>query len=224
LPSKLGQACLVLVAFAGCATDPAEPNCEARTLRVDGITVPANNNQARTFGFDLNGDKVIDNNAGMVTGTLHTQIPAFDLSAAATARLAADIVWELEVETCNDGTRIVDARMPISTVFDPNGTFPAPGFVEATRSAIELVQRADGTWEGKLGMAFAAQALIEGTIAPLAPYFDEHQLFMEYLDASPRDGRITVEEMRKASVVKTLLAPDLGAQGTSFGIAFTGRE
>jgi hypothetical protein len=224
LPSKLGQACLVLVAFAGCATDPADPICEARTLRVDGVAVPTNNNQARSFGFDLNGDKAIDNNTGMVTGTLHSQIPNFDLATAATARLADDIVWEVEVEQCDDGTRIVDARMPISIVFDPNGTFPGPGFVDATRSAIKLAQRADGTWEGTLGMAFDPAALIEATIAPLAPYFDEHQLFMDYLDVSPKDGKITVEEMRKASVVKSLLAPDLGKQGTSFGIAFTAHE
>jgi hypothetical protein len=225
LPSKLGQACLVLVAFAGCATDPADPICEARTLRVDSIVVPVNNTRAREFGFDLDDDKAIDNNAGMVTATLYSQIPNFDLAAAATARLADDIVWEIEVESCDDGApRIVDARMPISTVFDPNGTFASPGFIAATRSAIELAQRTDGTWEGTLGMAFAADALIEATIAPLAPYFDAHQLFMDYLDTSPRDGHITVEEMRKASVVKTLLAPDLGKAGTSFGIAFTAHE
>lgn len=225
LPSKLGQVCLLLVAVVGCATDPAEPRCETRRLRVDAVTVPKNNNLAREFGFDLNADEAVDNNAGMVTATLHTMITNFDLGTAATVRLADDIVWEVEVETCDDGTqRIADARMPVSTVFDPIGTFPAAGFLAANRSAIQVAQRADGTWSGTLGMAFAADALIEATVAPLAPYFDTHQLFMEYLDKSPKDGHITVEEMRAASVVKTLLAPDLGSDGTSFGIAFTAHE
>jgi hypothetical protein len=225
LPSKLGQVCLLLVAVVGCATDPAEPICETRTLRVDTVAVPKNNNLAREFGFDLDADKAIDNNAGMVTATLHAMIPNFDLATATTARLADDIVWEVEVETCDDGTQqVANARMPVSTVFDPAGTFPAAGFVAATRSAIAVTQRADGTWDGKLGMAFAPDALIDATVAPLAPYFDEHQLFMEYLDTSPKDGHITVEEMRKASVVKTMLAPDLGSDGTSFGIAFTAHE
>lgn len=225
LPSKLGQLCLVLVAVAGCATDPDEPLCEARALRVDSIRVPTNNTLARELGFDLDGDEAIDNNAGMVTGTLYAMVPNFDLETPASARLADDVVWTIEVETCDDGTsRVVEPRMPISTVFDPSGTFASTGFVDATRSAVALSQRADGTWDGKIGMAFAPDALIDATIAPLAPYFDEHQLFMEYLDKSPKDGRITVEEMRKASVVKTLLAPDLGKAGTSFGIAFTARE
>jgi len=39
--------------------------------------VPTNNNQAREFGLDLNGDKVVDNQLGMVLGTLATM--GFDI-------------------------------------------------------------------------------------------------------------------------------------------------
>jgi len=39
--------------------------------------VPTNNNQAREFGLDLNGDKTVDNQLGMVLGTLATM--GFDI-------------------------------------------------------------------------------------------------------------------------------------------------
>src|SRR5688572_21654911 len=39
--------------------------------------VPTNNNQAREFGLDLNGDKTVDNQLGMVLGTLSTM--GFDI-------------------------------------------------------------------------------------------------------------------------------------------------
>src|SRR4051812_33435904 len=35
---------------------------------VDHEFVPTNNNQAREFGLDLNGDSVVDNQLGMVLG------------------------------------------------------------------------------------------------------------------------------------------------------------
>jgi hypothetical protein len=37
------------------------------------VTVPANNTQAREIGLDLNGDKTVDNQLGMVLGTLAGQ-------------------------------------------------------------------------------------------------------------------------------------------------------
>ncbi len=37
------------------------------------VTVPANNSQAREIGLDLNGDKTVDNQLGMVLGTLAGQ-------------------------------------------------------------------------------------------------------------------------------------------------------
>jgi len=45
----------------------------------DTVLVPTNNNQAREYGLDLNGDKTVDNQLGMVLGTLAGQ--GFDLQA-----------------------------------------------------------------------------------------------------------------------------------------------
>jgi hypothetical protein len=39
---------------------------------IDSVQVPTNNNQAREFGLDLNADQTVDNQFGMVLGTLAT--------------------------------------------------------------------------------------------------------------------------------------------------------
>ena len=51
-------------------TPPAGPHY---TYVANRAFVPTNNNQARDFGLDLNGDKTVDNQLGMVLGTLAGQ-------------------------------------------------------------------------------------------------------------------------------------------------------
>jgi hypothetical protein len=57
------------------------------------LLVPMNNNQARDFGVDLDGDQVIDNQLGMVMGTLSSM--GFDIQTATTAQVDRGQVIEL---------------------------------------------------------------------------------------------------------------------------------
>ena len=217
--------CVVLVAVGGCASDP-EVTCETKVLRVERVTLPLTHAQAQQAALDLDGDKDVDNTAGMASATIHGQIPQLDLSTSASARLADDVVWELEVSVCSDGSTSVDGQMPISTLWDPTATFDAPGWLTPKAAKIDVMPTADGQWEGRVAMAFAPSELIDAVVAPMAPYFDEHRLFVEVFDVAPRDGHITADEMRDAEVVQALFAPDLagGRGGTSFAIEFTASE
>ncbi len=67
---------IVLVGIAGCWSAPSSDDVvgpftgEVHRYAVDRITLPINNTAARDLGDDLNGDRRIDNQLGMVIGTL----------------------------------------------------------------------------------------------------------------------------------------------------------
>ena len=225
LPSRFGHLCPVVVALAGCASDPAEPVCESHVLRVTSAVVPHNNPSAREHGLDLNGDITIDNQLGMVAGTLHGQF-GFDLTAAINARLASDVVWQIGVATCDDDTARIErgSAMPVGAMFDPLARF-GPGFVESRVAAIEVAPLADGTtWTGRVGMGLPPQRVSDVIVPPIVAYMNENDLFIDEFDDSPKDGMISVEEMADSNVAKSLLEPDLGSgsdRSISFGVAFT---
>jgi len=60
--------------------------------------VPTNNNQARDYGLDLNGDKTVDNQLGMVLGTLATM--GFDIQGTIDKAVAeGSIILLLDMQT-----------------------------------------------------------------------------------------------------------------------------
>jgi hypothetical protein len=62
-----------LVACGGGGEDQPTPEGPHYAYVASKLSVPTNNNQAREFGLDLNGDKTVDNQLGMVLGTLAGQ-------------------------------------------------------------------------------------------------------------------------------------------------------
>jgi len=63
----------VVLIFTGCATDePLVVNGTHYQYVVSELRVPANNAEARSNGLDLNDDETVDNQLGMVFGTLGT--------------------------------------------------------------------------------------------------------------------------------------------------------
>ncbi|MBS1121127.1 MAG: hypothetical protein H6Q90_3355 [Deltaproteobacteria bacterium] len=63
-----------LVACGGGGGDGIDPPTGPHSTSVaKTVLVPTNNNQARDFGLDLNDDKTVDNQLGMVLGTLAGQ-------------------------------------------------------------------------------------------------------------------------------------------------------
>ncbi len=70
-PISLGAS---LIACGGGGDDGISPPEGPHSTSVAAtVSVPTNNNQARDFGLDLNGDKTVDNQLGMVLGTLAGQ-------------------------------------------------------------------------------------------------------------------------------------------------------
>ena len=85
--------------LVACTDDGASaPEGPVNTYVVSEASVPVNNNQAREFGLDLNGDKSPDNQLGMVLGTLSNQ--GFDVQGAITEAISqGDIILLLALQT-----------------------------------------------------------------------------------------------------------------------------
>ena len=117
---------LSAIALAGCASDPVEspPICEpAQTYRVTQIQLPSRPLEAREMGMDLNNDKAIDNQLGMLVGALDTyfETTPFDLTGSANARLATDVTWTFALATCSDEHYTLTSRIgnvPNTVVLD----------------------------------------------------------------------------------------------------------
>ncbi|HLL20554.1 MAG TPA: hypothetical protein VK427_00400, partial [Kofleriaceae bacterium] len=89
---------LPLVACGGGGEDQPTPEGPHYPFVVNKLSVPTNNNQAREFGLDLNGDKAIDNQLGMVLGTLAGQ--GFDVQATIDKAIAeASIILLADFQT-----------------------------------------------------------------------------------------------------------------------------
>lgn len=90
---------------------------------VSEATVPTNNNQAREFGLDLNGDKSPDNQLGMVLGTLSSQ--GFDVQGAIKGAVdQGDIILLLDLQT-KDYSSTGNAGLAIK-LGDKATAMPAP--------------------------------------------------------------------------------------------------
>jgi hypothetical protein len=62
---------LIAILLAACTTDPAPiPTGPHYQYVMKELKIATSNNDARAYGLDLNGDGMIDNNLGMVFGTL----------------------------------------------------------------------------------------------------------------------------------------------------------
>lgn len=101
LASMNRVAVLLLASLSGCFFDAEEPlpplEGDVYQYVVSDLKVPTNNTEARELGLDLNGDDTIDNQLGMVFGTLETQ----GLGTASTARealLRGGLIMLLEVQ------------------------------------------------------------------------------------------------------------------------------
>jgi hypothetical protein len=72
-PILFASALTSLVACGGGDDGTTPPSGPHYGYVASEVTVPANNSQAREIGLDLNGDKTVDNQLGMVLGTLAGQ-------------------------------------------------------------------------------------------------------------------------------------------------------
>ncbi len=97
-PFLLAALSLSFVACGGDDGGTVIPEGEHYQFVGKKVSVPTNNNQAREFGLDLNGDKTVDNQLGMVLGTLATM--GFDIQGTIDEAVAeASIILLVDFQT-----------------------------------------------------------------------------------------------------------------------------
>ena len=109
---RLATACLCLV--SACFFDEADPGTDdivgpftgARTRYVvDGLIVPMNSIEARTYGSDLNGDRTVDNQLGQVIGVLIGSGTADEHAADRIAGGELQMVVEIQADDLTNDDR-----------------------------------------------------------------------------------------------------------------------
>lgn len=117
------------------------------------------------------------------------------------------------------------AAIPLSTLFDPSGSYPLPGWLRTVRSVIALTISADGSRvDATFGGAVDPGDALDAIARPMTPVLDATAAtdgWIRDLDRD-QDGTITLEEVKTASITQTLLAADLdiaGKPALSFGLA-----
>jgi hypothetical protein len=122
------------------------------------VTVPANNSQAREIGLDLNGDKTVDNQLGMVLGTLAGQ--GFEVQATLDeAVLTGSIILLLDLQT-PDFASTTGAGLSIRL-----GDQATPAPCTDPDVLTTCGQHLDGTGEFTIDASSPADAGVEGKIA-----------------------------------------------------------
>jgi len=113
---------LIAMLLAGCADEPA-PVPEGPHYRyvMSELKIPVNNNDARAYGLDLNNDGVLDNQLGMVFGTLSSLGLGVD-GTAREAMLRGGINLLVDLQTVDFGSADVSG---VTTYLGSNPS-PAP--------------------------------------------------------------------------------------------------
>lgn len=232
--------CLVLV--VGCVSEPAEIHYTGPVRRfvVDSISVPKNNTEARAYGGDLNGDRVVDNQLGMVIGTLSsfgdvTKHGADMIGSRVLASSVEIIADDLENDPTvgiryfgrdGDVSELVGGEI-VDGVFrtTSNGALIAhlPIFADADPSVVELLGAqldltADGRggFDAKVrgGIPDAIPAAFAGVDQMIATHPSDHVAFFRLIDTQPHDFVITQEEFAHNTLIGALMTPDLELSGT----------
>lgn len=215
--------------------DPAD--CGApRTYRIDAVELPIANSSARELSLDLDGDQSVDNQLGMVAATIRGMLVDLDLTARANAHLATDTDWRLSVWNCPSDQRLIaltagdeepvvadlrgglqgplftptgrSGQVPLGALWDGAGT-GGPEFQDARIAAMRLEDPADDQLAAILAVGLDATTGSDVIIHAMTPFIDTNLDFnRDHFDKN-NDGVITEQEVRDASIVQSLLAPDL---------------
>ena len=196
-------------------------------FRIDRVSLPEKPGDGAADGVDLNGDGEPDNAIGNVIGAIVSANPDIgSISDKATARMAADVTWELSIATCDDGTQHVELgnsggldTVPLSIVADPSGSFGPVAWGKVAHVVAD-VGMADGTVDGIVGFAIPMPDAGPALVAPFAAYLSRELAagaspIAAELDAD-HDGIVTPDELLASDLGTTLLMPDLTIDGARY--------
>lgn len=174
--------------LAGCADLPGdEPpptgECRSDQLRLTQVHLPQSGSEAAGLGFDLDGDRVIDNQLGSLTAALAAIYPAWDPETWLADRLAdAEVHWLARLDRC-DGEPSWEARLARAEDVDADGR---PEIVDEGAPA-----QGDGAVaSGGTGLVPVGYFADGGGMAEDAAWEDAPALSMSARDAS--DGSVTL--------------------------------
>ena len=147
-----------LVACGGGEEGTEPPSGPHYTYVVDSVTVPRNNSEARDIGLDLTNDGTIDNQLGMVLGTLAGQ--GFDVQGTLTEAVdAGSIILLLDLQTPSfSSTRGAGLRIKLG-----DNPMPAPCIDETMPATCG--KHLEGTGTFSIAAGSPADAGVDGKIA-----------------------------------------------------------
>lgn len=155
--------------------------CTTQDLRITSVHLPSSGSEAAALGFDLDGDRVIDNQLGALNASLHAVYDEWDAEAWLTTRLEErEVQWLAMVERC-EGERDWSARLAQGGDADRDGRpeivddgVPALGDGTAADGGVGLVPVgyfADGAgmadeaaWEDGLSFTVSAREAAGGAM------------------------------------------------------------
>jgi hypothetical protein len=112
---------LILDAPADALRDAPMTPLGAHRYVIDHQHLPTNNTEARTYGLDLNGDSVVDNQLGMVNGT----IASMGFAAQPVLDHGID-TGSIEILADLESADLTTAAQATFTLFDGANAMPAP--------------------------------------------------------------------------------------------------
>lgn len=169
-----------VLALAGCAELPLDDSgaagpCATSTLAVTAIQLPGSGSEAAALGFDLDGDRSIDNQLGKLSAALSALYDAWTPEDWVNQRLAAgEVQWLAQIDRC-EGEPGWAARLGRGVDTDDDGRpdqieddAPATGAGGVVRDGIGRIPvglladgggvAADAAWEDGFALAVAARA------------------------------------------------------------------
>ncbi len=168
----------------GCTDQPADDTdqpgaCTIQRLRVNSIHLPRSGTEAASLGFDLDGDRVVDNQLGSLGAALAAVYPEWDAEMFLRDRLAErDVQWLALIERC-DGERDWRARLARGADVDVDGRpeivddgAAASGEGSIAADGVGLVPVGffadgggfadDAAWESGLAFTLSARPTVDG--------------------------------------------------------------
>jgi hypothetical protein len=242
----MNRACLVLAlgvaagaALGACASDPGpiEYTGVPRRFVVDSITLPTNNTMARELALDIDGDKRVDNQLGMVIGFLASfdDVTTHGDDMIAAGAIASSVEILADDFTTDDTVAVSYVGIAGESPLLVGGSLEAGAFVTTVAGAATihlpvlvdadpivlrlrrmravLVPDGNGGYTANIGGAVDADEVRAAAFASIREMIENrpssHVAFFRMLDTNPQDFELTQTEVETNSLIESLLAPDI---------------